>query len=92
MPEQFSRDRKISRKLKVIFVSTQCRTHTYVNIIEAEAGFWMQGCRTQMLVLLKQWARSRRVCMIYIAEWLERLAVNAKVATVLGSVPASSDR
>jgi hypothetical protein len=27
-----------------------------------------------------------------IAEWLERLAVNAKVATVLGgSIPASSD-
>ncbi len=24
-------------------------------------------------------------------EWLERLAVNAKVATVLGSIPASSE-
>ncbi len=28
---------------------------------------------------------------IYVASWLERLAVNAKVATVLGSVTASSD-
>jgi hypothetical protein len=26
-----------------------------------------------------------------LAKWLERLAVNAKVATVLGSIPASSD-
>jgi hypothetical protein len=26
-----------------------------------------------------------------LAEWLERLAVNAKVATVLGSIPASTD-
>ncbi len=26
-----------------------------------------------------------------LAEWLERLAVNAKVATVQGSIPASSD-
>ncbi len=26
-----------------------------------------------------------------LAEWLERLAVNAKVATALGSIPASSD-
>jgi hypothetical protein len=24
-------------------------------------------------------------------EWLERMAVNAKVATALGSIPASSD-
>ncbi len=29
--------------------------------------------------------------MRYIVEWLEHLAVNAKVATVLGSIPASSD-
>ncbi len=27
----------------------------------------------------------------FVAEWLERLAVNAKVAIVLGSIPASSD-
>ncbi len=27
----------------------------------------------------------------YLAKWLERLAVNAKVATVLGSILASSD-
>ena len=27
----------------------------------------------------------------FVAEWLERLAVNAKVATVQGSIPASSD-
>ncbi len=26
-----------------------------------------------------------------LAKWLERLAVNAKVATALGSIPASSD-
>ncbi len=26
-----------------------------------------------------------------VAEWLERLTVNAVVATVLGSIPASSD-
>jgi hypothetical protein len=26
-----------------------------------------------------------------VSKWLERLAVNAKVATVLGSIPASSD-
>ncbi len=26
-----------------------------------------------------------------LAEWIERLAVNAKVATVLGSIPTSSD-
>jgi len=26
-----------------------------------------------------------------LSEWLERLAVNAKVATVLGSIPSSSD-
>jgi hypothetical protein len=34
------------------------------------------------------------LCMKSIAEWLERLAVNAKVArlaTVLGSIPVSSD-
>ncbi len=33
-------------------------------------------------------------CMLYvneIAEWLVRLPGNAKVATVLGSIPASSD-
>jgi hypothetical protein len=29
--------------------------------------------------------------MRHLAGWLERLAVNAKVATVLGSIPASSD-
>ncbi len=28
---------------------------------------------------------------IYLAEWLERLTANAVVATVLGSIPASSD-
>jgi hypothetical protein len=27
----------------------------------------------------------------YLAEWLERLTANAVVATVLGSIPASSD-
>ncbi len=27
----------------------------------------------------------------WLAEWLERLAVKAKVATPLGSIPASSD-
>ncbi len=26
-----------------------------------------------------------------VAEWLERLSANAEVATVLGSIPASSD-
>ncbi len=26
-----------------------------------------------------------------LAKWLERLAVNAKISTVLGSIPASSD-
>ncbi len=30
-------------------------------------------------------------CGWVLAEWSERLAVNAKVATVLGSIPASSD-
>ncbi len=30
-------------------------------------------------------------CDLYIAKGLERPAVNAKVATVLGSIPASSD-
>jgi hypothetical protein len=29
--------------------------------------------------------------MISIAEWLERLAVNAKVATILDSIPSSYD-
>ncbi len=29
--------------------------------------------------------------MTSIAEWLELLTANAKVATVLGSIPASSD-
>ncbi len=29
--------------------------------------------------------------IIHLVEWLERLAVNAKVATVQGSIPASSD-
>ncbi len=34
-----------------------------------------------------------RVCMISsrVHAWLERLTANAKVATVLGSIPASSD-
>jgi hypothetical protein len=31
------------------------------------------------------------VTSIHVAEWLERLAANAKFATVLGSIPASSD-
>jgi hypothetical protein len=31
------------------------------------------------------------LCGCDLAEWLERLAVNAKVATDLGSIPASSD-
>jgi hypothetical protein len=35
--------------------------------------------------------RSSRVSGWDLVEWLERLAVNAKVATVLGSIPASSD-
>jgi hypothetical protein len=29
--------------------------------------------------------------MVELAEWLERLTANAVVATVLGSIPASSD-
>ncbi len=29
--------------------------------------------------------------VIHLGEWLKCLAVNAKVATVLGSIPASSD-
>ncbi len=38
------------------------------------------------------WMRSSRVWMWYSrAEWLERLTANAVVATVLGSIPASSD-
>ncbi len=36
--------------------------------------------------------RSSRVCGWDLAEWFERLAVNANVATVLGSIPASSDK
>jgi hypothetical protein len=35
------------------------------------------------LDLAKLWMR--------LADWLEQLTVNAKVATVLGSIPASSD-
>jgi hypothetical protein len=35
--------------------------------------------------------RSIQVCGRDPAKWLERLAVNAKVATVLGSIAASSD-
>jgi hypothetical protein len=30
-------------------------------------------------------------CGLDLAEWLERLDANVKVATVLGSIPASSD-
>ncbi len=30
-------------------------------------------------------------CVRDVAEWLERLTANAEVATVLGSIPASSD-
>jgi hypothetical protein len=37
------------------------------------------------------WVRSSRVSGWYLAEWLERLTANALVATVLGSIPASSD-
>ncbi len=35
--------------------------------------------------------RSSRTCGWDLAEWLERPAANAKFATVLGSIPASSD-
>jgi hypothetical protein len=35
--------------------------------------------------------RSSRIRGLDLAEWLERLAVNGDVATVLGSIPASSD-
>jgi hypothetical protein len=45
------------------------------------------------------WMRFSRVWMrlaefgwnLGLAEWLERMTANAKVATVLGSIPASSD-
>jgi hypothetical protein len=35
--------------------------------------------------------RCRLLCGLDLTEWLDRLAVNAEVATVLGSIPASSD-
>ncbi len=43
--------------------------------------------------LIHMWMRSYGVVdeMKSIDEWLKRLDVNAKVATVLGSIPASSD-
>ncbi len=38
------------------------------------------------------WMRSSLVeCGLDLADWLERLTANAKVATVLGSIQASSD-
>jgi hypothetical protein len=37
------------------------------------------------------WMRSSRVGRWDLAEWLDRLTANAKVATGLGSTPASSD-
>ncbi len=44
---------------------------------------WMRSSRV--------WMRSSRGWMRSIAEFLERLAVNAKGATVMGSIPESSD-
>ncbi len=37
------------------------------------------------------WMRDLAECGLDLAEWLERLTANAKVATVLGSIPASSE-
>ncbi len=42
-----------------------------------------------MLYMYKNWKENFH--WWYLAEWLERLAANAEVATVLGSIPASSD-
>ncbi len=48
------------------------------------------GCRCSRWTGKLQ-VRSSRVWMSSIADWLERLVANAKVTTVLGSIPASSD-
>ncbi len=44
---------------------------------------WMRSSRL--------WMRSSRVSGWDLAEWFERLTANAVIATVLGSIPASSD-
>ncbi len=38
------------------------------------------------------WTRSLGDCGRDLAQWLKRLTANAKVASVLGSIPASSDK
>jgi hypothetical protein len=50
---------------------------------------WIRSSREWMRSS-REWMRSSR-CGGDLAEWLERLAVNAKVATVLDSIPASFD-
>jgi hypothetical protein len=42
-------------------------------------------------VLLQRFPVEFHNCGTDLAEWLERLTANAGVATVLGSIPASSD-
>jgi hypothetical protein len=51
---------------------------------------WMRSSRVWMRSS-RPWLRSSRVCGRDLAQWLERLTANAIVATVLGSIPTSSD-
>ncbi len=45
----------------------------------------------RIVIMVKNRRRIKGKWMRSIAEWLQHLTVNAKVATVLGSLPASSD-
>jgi hypothetical protein len=56
-----------------------------------------QGSKTEQIIKGKK--SKLKINFLYrsrqkkldLAEWLKRLSANAKVATVLGSIPASSD-
>ncbi len=61
----------------------------------AECGWDLAECGWDLAECGWDLAESRwdlAVCGWDLAEWLELLAVNAKVVTVLGSIPASSDK
>jgi hypothetical protein len=73
----------VSRYLVVIFGRTvQCTVIRCYRVL-----FFRSACGTHSLVI----TNFPLCCGWDLAEWLERLTVNVVVATVLGSIPVSSD-